>query len=437
MSDLKKIRKKLLKSVLGTTLLAVGLVSIQSISAMSSNKKVLNKQGLGNFHLLNVMQNIRDKETLTKYAQINKKCSDTLEMTRINPISVTKKNSNKLFPKLETICLYGSDNYKTSVDEIKDKDKSIIFDYSFGIGELIHYVSFVNGYDKKYSDDLLNRLNKLSIDKQKKIDEQKNLSIALNNLHSDFFNDSEYKYLKNFITCINPDFGEFKELTGIKYTYKIIKTKSKSKRALVYIVVNDGSQLKHQHLIRIINELKKQGVEITIAGRHTFDPTNCENVIFTIRPEKEQKFKISKDSFYGFGNLTVNIVRAAAGYYAFRNCLDSVINIYDSYFWSDVRDALGGSVNTCHNLTLNVHRTNLDHISIWYGSGATTLNIYDDSHLSRDAIGWCCLNGSKVTLNIYGDAKFDDGAVTGAVTLNNYSNVQFDVNTITKSGREM
>ena len=434
MSDLKKIRKKLLKSVLGTTLLAVGLVSIQSISAMSSNKKRLEE-----FFLLNVMQNIRDKETLKKYAQINKKCRSTLVTTYINPIPVTKENVTKLFPQLQTLCLYGS---KTNVDEIKDK--KIIFDYSFGIGELIHCVSFFNGYDKKYSDDLLNRLNKLKKELPLS-DEQKKLSIELNDL---LFNlpiiyEREYKYLKNFITCIAPDFGEFKEfkhehlrykrrlkttvmededimedaidvtvtkaMEGIKYTYKIIETKSKSKKALVYIMVNEGSQLTKSHLTHIIEELKKQEVEINI---DSVGATDCKNIIFTIRPEKEQRFKISEDSFCRFCNLTVNIVRAEAGYHAFHGCSDLVINIYDSYFGNKEELVFGGSVNACDNLTLNVHCTNLDQRSIGANRGNMTLNIYDDSQLSRDAIMWCTISFAS------------------SITLNNYSNVQFDAKDI-------
>lgn len=457
MSNLKKIRKKLLKSVLGTTLLAVGLVSIQSISAMSSNKKRLEE-----FFLLNVMQNIRDKETLKKYAQINKKCLNTLKRTYVNPIPVTKENVTKLFPELQTLCLYDS---KTNVDEIKDK--KIIFDYSFGIGELIHYVSFFNGCDKKYSDGLLNRLNEL----KKELllsDEQKKLSIELDNLlsHLPIIYEREYKYLKNFINCMAPDFEKSKEfkykniryekrvtttamededtmedtikitaIEGIKYTYKIIETKSESKKALVYIMVNEGSQLTRGHLMHIIKELKKQGVEINI-DKNMFGMTDCKNVIFTIRPEKEQKFKISDDSFFRFCNLTVNIVRAEAGYHAFRDCSDSVINIYDSYFGNEKKYAFGGSINTCDNLTLNVHRTNLDQRSIGHNDGNTTLNIYDDSQLRRAAIMWCT-TPAKITLNIYGDAKLDNGAVLDCsyLTLNNYSNVQFDENNIKESGR--
>lgn len=462
MSDLKKIRKKLLKSVLGTTLLAVGLVSIQSISAMSSNKK-----GLGKIFLLNVMQKIRDKETLIKYAQINKKCLDTLKITHINPIPVTKENAKELFPQLQTLCLYDS---KTNVDEIKDK--KIIFDYSFGIGELIHYVSFFNGYDKKYSDDLLNRLNELKKELQPS-DEQ--LSIELKNLLSNLpiIYEREYKYLKNFINCMAPDFEESKEfkhehsryeervtttamededtmedtveiteikaMEGIKYTYKIIETKSKIKKALVYIMVNEGSQLTKGHLMHIIEELKEQGVEINIKNIVS-GKTDCKNVIFTIRPEKEQKFKISTDSFFKFCNLTVNIVRAEAGYHAFHECSDSVINIYDSYFVNEKEHAFGGSVNTCDNLTLNVHRTNLDYGSLVFSRGNTTLNIYDDSQLRRYAIMQCTTPfasriPTKITLNIYGDAKLDNDALLSCsnLTLNNYSNVQFDENDIKKS----
>ena len=56
MSNLKKIRKKLLTSVLGTTLLTGGLVGIQSVSAMSSNKTKLEKRhkGVHFWHRINL-----------------------------------------------------------------------------------------------------------------------------------------------------------------------------------------------------------------------------------------------------------------------------------------------------------------------------------------------------------------------------------------------
>ena len=475
MSNLKKIRKKLLTSVLGTTLLTGGLVGIQSVSAMSSNKTKLE-----NIHLLSVMQKIRDKETFGKFVKINKKCLGTLEMTHINPIPVTKENVTKLFPQLQTLCLYGSE---TNVDEIKDK--KIIFDYSFGIDEIIRNALFMNGYDKEYSDKLiskvkdvqeifelelkLEKLNKHSSNSnsdQEKIQEiagriqrikekyqnyqelEKKLSIELNKLLSNLpiIHKCEYEYLKNFINCMAPDFEESKEFKhkhiryekretateDIKYTYQIIETKSKSKKALVYIVVNKDSQLTREHLIHIIKELKEKGVEIPEIRNKNIDifhdVLDCGNIIFTIRPEGEQKFEISEHSFFKFCNLTVNIVRARAGRYAFRSCSDSVINIYDSYFIMNDNDS-AGVIDNCHNFILNVHNTELGCMSIINPRGNTTLNIYDDSQLLGDAIAALSYESTdNVTLNIYGDARLDEGAIAQIldVTLNIYGDARLN-----------
>ncbi|MDO4503562.1 MAG: hypothetical protein Q4B84_00200 [Clostridia bacterium] len=394
MSNLKKIRKKLLTFVLGTTLLTGGLVGIQSVSAMSSNKK-----GLGKIFLLSVMQKIRDKETLIKYAQINKKCLDTLKMTHINPIPVTKENVTKLFPQLQTLCLYGSE---TNVDEIKDK--KIIFDYSFGIDEIIRNALFINGYDKEYSDELiskvkdvqeifelelkLEKLNKHSSnsnsdqEKIQKIAEriqrikekyqnyqelEKNLSIELEGLLSIKNNKDKYNRLKKFMNCMASEFDDLElseECEGIKYTIDTIESNNgKSKKALVYIVVKKGNKLGRRHLRYIIQELKKKGVEIPEIRNDHIDISNnmldCGNIIFTIRPEREQKFEISSDSFSRFCNLTLNIVRARAGMYAFRSCSDSVINIYDSCFTNKDEDLFGGVID---NFILNVHNTDLGYM---------------------------------------------------------------------------
>ena len=483
MSNLKKIRKKLLTSVLGTTLLTGGLVGIQSVSAMSSNKTKLE-----NIYLLNVMQKIRDKKTLIKYAQINKKCLDTLKMTHINPIPVTTK---ELFPKMQTLYLYGPNGkYATNISGIEEEMTE--FNYSMGIDEIIRNALFINGYDKEYSDELiskvkdvqeifelelkLEKLNKHSSnsnsdqEKIQKIAEriqrikekyqnyqelEKKLSIELEGLLSNLptIHKREYEYLKNFINCMAPDFEESKEfkefknqhiryekretatediikktvMEDIKYTYQIIETKSKSKKALVYIVVNKDSQLTREHLIHIIEELKEQGVEINI-NNSVFGTTDCKNVIFTIRPEGEQKFEISEHSFFKFCNLTVNIVRARAGRYAFRSCSDSVINIYDSYFIMNDDDS-AGVIDNCHNFILNVHNTELGRMSIINPRGNTTLNIYDDSQLLEDAIAALSYESTdNVTLNIYGDARLDEGAIAQIldVTLNIYGDARLD-----------
>ena len=80
---------------------------MQNVSAMrpTGTKLELN-------YLMNVMQNIHDKEMLKKFEQVSKKCGDTFEGTFMNPISVTKKNAEKFFPKLETQYLYSKNDEK-------------------------------------------------------------------------------------------------------------------------------------------------------------------------------------------------------------------------------------------------------------------------------------------------------------------------------------
>ena len=98
------VAKKSLAVALAVLSLTGGM---QNVSAMrpTGTKLELN-------YLMNVMQNIHDKEMLKKFEQVSKKCGDTFEGTFMNPISVTKKNAEKFFPKLETQYLYSKNDEK-------------------------------------------------------------------------------------------------------------------------------------------------------------------------------------------------------------------------------------------------------------------------------------------------------------------------------------
>ena len=65
----------------------------------------------------------------------------------------------------------------------------------------------------------------------------------------------------------------------------------------------------HIQQFQKIKELKEKGVEIPEIRNKNIDifhdVLDCGNIIFTIRPEGEQKFEISEHSFFKFCNLSL------------------------------------------------------------------------------------------------------------------------------------
>ena len=343
------VAKKSLAVALAVLSLTGGM---QNVSAMrpTGTKLELN-------YLMNVMQNIHDKEMLKKFEQVSKKCGDTFEGTFMNPISVTKKNAEKFFPKLETQYLYSKNDEKIwgekeskEGEEESKKGKSKYIDcYSFNPHSIDSAtrnstMNFVSGSEN--IDDLT--------ENEQHICDIANYFIAMSKAD---FNVFEEKY--GFETIKLDNFGN-----GVQCQIKKFKDRNETPKAFVCVVVPKNSTFTKENMDTIKQELSNQRLA-TSDGFLQFD---FENVNLVIRPKtRTAKFEIGEEAIYRCKNSTINAQGATisekfpiffdckystinaqgatiSGRAAISNCCDSTINVNKEQVY-DVAHKVHGSRN--------------------------------------------------------------------------------------------
>ena len=286
--------------------------SAQNVSAMkqAGTKLELN-------YLMNVMQNIHDKEMLKKFEQVSKKCGDTFEGTFMNPISVTKDNAEKFFPKLETQYLYSKNDEKIwgekeskEGEEESKKGKSKYIDcYSFNPHSIDSAtrnstMNFVSGSEN--IDDLT--------ENEQHICDIANYFIAMSKAD---FNVFEEKY--GFETIKLDNFGN-----GVQCQIKKFKDRNETPKAFVCVVVPKNSTFTKENMDTIKQELSNQ----RLANSDGFLQFDFENVNLVIRPKtRTAKFEIGEHAIDGCDNSTINAQGATiSGKKAIYGCDNSTIN---------------------------------------------------------------------------------------------------------------
>ena len=255
MKNSKKFSNVVKKS-LAVALAALSLTGgMQNVSAMrpTGTKLELN-------YLMNVMQNIHDKEMLKKFEQVNKKCRNTFEGTFMNPISVTKKNAEKFFPKLETQHFY-KPIYKPKDVDIKIEGKKYAYDYLWNESAAISNANFITRKDM--DDKSFLEVDNCDIENEnyKKPD-----TVKLSERES-----AIYESIKKFILSDQADFNEIDPMyhkqkcfetiysetfgNGVECQIKKFKDRNGTPKAFVCVVVPDDGTFTGKNMDTIKQEL--------------------------------------------------------------------------------------------------------------------------------------------------------------------------------------
>ena len=416
------VAKKSLAVALAVLSLTGGM---QNVSAMrpTGTKLELN-------YLMNVMQNIHDKEMLKKFEQVSKKCGDTFEGTFMNPISFTKDNAEKFFPKLET-----QHFYKPKDVDIKIEGKKYAYDYLWNESAAISNANFITRKDM--DDKSFLEVDNCDIENEnyKKPD-----TVKLSERES-----AIYKSIKKFILSDKADFNEFEPVynygkyfetidsktfkNGVECQIKEFTYRNKKPKAFVCVVVPDDGTFTKENMDTIKRKLSNQGLATRDGLQFDF-----ENVNLVIRPKtRTAKFEIGENAIWYCNNSTINAQGATiseefpiffdckystinaqgatiSGKDAISNCCDSTINaqgatISEKYaicfcFYSTINvqgatipeedtifhcdnstiNAQGAiimedAISNCHNSTINVNEEQVyDVAHKVYGSGNVKIN---------------------------------------------------------------
>ena len=367
------VAKKSLAVALAVLSLTGGM---QNVSAMrpTGTKLELN-------YLMNVMQNIHDKEMLKKFEQVSKKCGDTFEGTFMNPISFTKDNAEKFFPKLET-----QHFYKPKDVDIKIEGKKYAYDYLWNESAAISNANFITRKDM--DDKSFLEVDNCDIENEnyKKPD-----TVKLSERES-----AIYKSIKKFILSDKADFNEFEPVynygkyfetidsktfkNGVECQIKEFTYRNKKPKAFVCVVVPDDGTFTKENMDTIKRKLSNQGLATRDGLQSDF-----ENVNLVIRPKtRTAKFEIGENAIGGCDNSTINAQGAKiSGGYAISNCFDSTINAQGATI-SGVK-----AIYICDNSTINAQGATISGERVIRRCDSATINAQGATISGECVIRYC------------------------------------------------
>ena len=406
------VAKKSLAVALAVLSLTGGM---QNVSAMrpTGTKLELN-------YLMNVMQNIHDKEMLKKFEQVSKKCGDTFEGTFMNPISVTKKNAEKFFPKLETQHFYSAADdkkYKLTKKTDNGNDIAYVYDYLWNESAAISNANFITRKDM--DDKSFLEVDNCDIENEnyKKPD-----TVKLSERES-----AIYKSIKKFILSDKADFNEFEPVynygkcfetidsktfkNGVECQIKEFTYRNKKPKAFVCVVVPDDGTFTKENMDTIKRKLSNQGLATRDGLQFDF-----ENVNLVIRPKtRTAKFEIGEEAIYRCKNSTINAQGATISekFPIFFDCKYSTINAQGATISG--KDA----ISNCCDSTINAQGATISEKYAICFCFYSTINVQGATIPEEDTIFHC----DNSTINaqgakISGEHAFDNCGKDSTINVN-------------------